>query len=185
MTVFTEQAIGAALFNLLGEKPFEKITVTDIAKRCGINRNTFYYHFRDIYDVLDQYLAHERETLQRIAREDFSTWQVAIGLATAFARENAAQVYNLYNSVNRVRVEHFFFDTLSYSMQNFVRVQAGDLEVTDEDVEAIARLYTLALESSVIEWLEGGMQTDLLENISRIAFLFGGCTKMALERSVD
>ena len=46
--------INAALADLLQEKPLEKITVTDVVNRAGINRGTFYAHYQDIPDVIDR-----------------------------------------------------------------------------------------------------------------------------------
>ena len=45
--------IGTVFKNLLLKKPLTKITVGDIAEECGINRMTFYYHFKDIYDLVE------------------------------------------------------------------------------------------------------------------------------------
>lgn len=53
MSSFTKEVIIKTLFELLNEKPLAKITVKDIVERCGVNRNTFYYHFRDISDVVE------------------------------------------------------------------------------------------------------------------------------------
>lgn len=50
----TKDAIAAAFFGLLTERPLSKITVKDIVDRCGINRNTFYYHFEGIPSLLEQ-----------------------------------------------------------------------------------------------------------------------------------
>ena len=52
MAGFTKEIIIQTLLELLNEKPLAKITVKDIVERCGVNRNTFYYHFRDIPDVM-------------------------------------------------------------------------------------------------------------------------------------
>ena len=54
MANFTKKAILSTFQDLLLEKPFDKITVSAIVARCGISPNTFYYHFADIYDLLDQ-----------------------------------------------------------------------------------------------------------------------------------
>lgn len=48
----TKRALSEALSEQLKEKPFEQITVTDIARKAGLNRQTFYYHFRDLYDLI-------------------------------------------------------------------------------------------------------------------------------------
>ena len=51
-TKMTKAALAASLKKLLEKKPLSKITVTDITRECRINRHTFYYHFRDIYDLI-------------------------------------------------------------------------------------------------------------------------------------
>ena len=53
MSQVTKRALEASLKNLLLQKPLSKITINDIAEDCGINRMTFYYHFRDIYDLIE------------------------------------------------------------------------------------------------------------------------------------
>ena len=50
---FTKQAIKASFIKLLNEQPLNKISVRSIVEDCGINRNSFYYHFQDIYSVLE------------------------------------------------------------------------------------------------------------------------------------
>ena len=53
MNQLTKDAIAKALTDLLQERPIEKITIKDITDRCGISRQTFYYHFSDIYDLME------------------------------------------------------------------------------------------------------------------------------------
>lgn len=56
----TKKALAAALKELLGQKPFHKITISDITEQCGVNRMTFYYHFHDIYDLAQWAFQEER-----------------------------------------------------------------------------------------------------------------------------
>ena len=53
MSQITKRALEASLKKLLTKKPLDKITITDITEDCGINRMTFYYHFKDIYDLVE------------------------------------------------------------------------------------------------------------------------------------
>lgn len=53
MSQITKRALERSLKNMLLKKPLTKITVGDIADDCGINRMTFYYHFKDIYDLVE------------------------------------------------------------------------------------------------------------------------------------
>lgn len=59
MPGFTRQIILHTLTELMNEKPLSKITVKDIVERCGVNRNTFYYHFRDIPDAVEAMVKEE------------------------------------------------------------------------------------------------------------------------------
>lgn len=49
----TKFAIAFAFKELLLEKSIDKITINDITEKCGINRQTFYYHFHDIYELIE------------------------------------------------------------------------------------------------------------------------------------
>ena len=48
----TKNQMAEALKKLIKDRPFSKITVQDIVAACNINRNTFYYHFENNYDLL-------------------------------------------------------------------------------------------------------------------------------------
>ena len=53
MASSTKEALGNALKKMLAVKPIDKITVKDLVEECGVNRQTFYYHFDDVYDLLE------------------------------------------------------------------------------------------------------------------------------------
>lgn len=53
MSQTTKRALEASLKKMLLQKPLNKITINDIAEDCGISRMTFYYHFKDIYDLVE------------------------------------------------------------------------------------------------------------------------------------
>ena len=53
MSSSTKEALAAALKKMMAVKPIDKITVKDLVEICGVNRQTFYYHFDDVYDLLE------------------------------------------------------------------------------------------------------------------------------------
>ena len=59
MSQLTKRAITESFMKLINQVPFDKITVKDIVEDCGVNRNTFYYHYSDIYALLDEILENE------------------------------------------------------------------------------------------------------------------------------
>ena len=49
----TKRALAAALKEVMAQKPFAKINVSDVCEKCDMSRKRFYYHFRDKYDLLN------------------------------------------------------------------------------------------------------------------------------------
>lgn len=74
MSQITKRALERSLKNMLLKKPLTKITVGDIADDCGINRMTFYYHFKDIYDLVEwSCLEDAKRALDE--KKTYDTWQ--------------------------------------------------------------------------------------------------------------
>ena len=72
MAQFTKQAIINSFLKLLEETPLDKITVKDIVEDCGINRNTFYYYYHDIYALLEELFSDEiRRAMERFGGKFF------------------------------------------------------------------------------------------------------------------
>ena len=74
MSQITKRALEQSLKNLLLKKPLTKITINDIAEDCGIHRMTFYYHFKDIYDLVDWICLNEAHQALHCLKS-FDTWQ--------------------------------------------------------------------------------------------------------------
>ena len=62
---FTQKAIRASFIKLLNQKPLSQITIKDIVDDCGVNRNTFYYYFQDLPDLVETITKEEAEQLIR------------------------------------------------------------------------------------------------------------------------
>ena len=58
----TKQMLCDAMITLSTKKPFSKLSVSELVNLCSVNRKTFYYHFTDIYDLLEWHLNNEINT---------------------------------------------------------------------------------------------------------------------------
>lgn len=182
MAHFTEQAIINSFVELLNERPFDKITVTDITDRCGVNRNTFYYHYQNIYALVDEMF--RAEALKIVdAHRDFDTWQDGFLEATRFARENQTAIYHLYKSINHERLETYLFEVSNSVTKSYIEDQAENLDVAEDDIRNLVIIYTVAIEGLAIEWLHTGMKEDPEDFIRSIGRLFSGATHFILENS--
>ncbi|MEA5038472.1 MAG: TetR/AcrR family transcriptional regulator C-terminal domain-containing protein [Clostridiaceae bacterium] len=182
MSQFTKKAIMEAFVELLNDAPFDKITVVDISEKCGINRNTFYYYYADVYALIDELF---RSETQKIIDENgiFDSWQEAFLQATQFARKNKRAIYHIYNSIKRDQLEMYLYDVTLTNVLSFVRKQAEDLDVREEDIYALSGFYTAALVGLVTKWLNSGMKQDPVSYIDHIGTLLDGNIRYTLAKN--
>ena len=109
MKEFTKAAIADTFMELLQEHTIDHITVKDLAEKCGINRQTFYYHFADIYDLMEWTLDNElKKFLERYDKTD-ADWKEQLQQLFVFFRFRGQQVLHAYDSQNRLYYEQFIY----------------------------------------------------------------------------
>ena len=104
MSQTTKRALAASLKNLLLQKPLPKITINDIAEDCGISRMTFYYHFKDIYDLVE-WTCVEDAARALEGKKTYDTWQEGFLNIFCAVQANKPFIMNVYRSVSRERIE--------------------------------------------------------------------------------
>ena len=108
MAQTTKRALGASLKKLLAEKPLDKITVGDITQDCEVNRQTFYYHFKDVCDLIEWvYLDEATHALD--GRKTYDTWQEGFYAIFQWVLANRAFVLGTYHSLSREHLERYLY----------------------------------------------------------------------------
>lgn len=167
---------------MLNERKLNKITVKDIAVACDINRNTFYYYYSDIYEVLTELFQMQ---IEKVVEEynDSRSWEESFLVATQFILDNKVAIYHIHNSLRRVELENYIYDISGKVMSSYVETISLDTKATDNDKKLIARFYKCALTEMVMRWIDEGLKDDPVKVITRIGELFDGNILMSLERS--
>lgn len=168
-----------SFINLLNRYPVDKITVKDIVSNCGISRNTFYYHYQDIHDLLRATFS---SVLETVLNENVTTWRESLMACTRFALENRRAIYHIYRSSNRDQLEHFLNQATGESAEKLIRHLTRGLTVSDEDIRYLTLFYKHAVVGILLEWLENDMKADVEHVISRLAVLLEGNLRLCLER---
>ena len=181
MSNLTKKAIKQTFMDLLNRKPLNKITVKDIAEECGINRNSFYYHYNDIPSLLEEIFTEEAEQLVAVQTESNSIYEHLI-FAVDFAIENKAAVYHIYNSANREMFEKYLEKISNKAVSTYISEVCRDYEVSDADKSALVLYYKCLLIGFVIDWLSSNMTYDLRAQLKRICTLFDGAMYNAIKR---
>ena len=181
MSQTTKRALEASLKRLLLQKPLNKITINDITEDCGVNRMTFYYHFKDIYDLVDWILAEDAaKALEN--KQNFETWTDAFLDILRQLQENKALVMNVYRSVSREQVEQYLYKQLDPMLRDFIERKAAEISVQDADKQFIVDFYKYALVGMVLEWIRKDMKEDPVRMTDRLNVLLYGNFERALRR---
>ena len=103
----TKQALAAALKELMAQKPIENITIHDLTEHCGIRRQTFYYHFEDVYDLL-RWMFQEEGIALLEQQKGALLWQEGLLQLFRYIEENRAVCLCALKSVGRKELKRFF-----------------------------------------------------------------------------
>lgn len=163
-----KQEFADTLVDMLNETTLEKISIKDIVTRLGVSRQSFYYYFTDIYEIVEWIFLQETEKALN-EYSDINTWQFGYILLLKWVQNHKALVSNTYKSVQREYIEHFMNRVLFQYIIKVVKDQSVNINVTDSQKEFVAKFYTLAINAISLEWIHNGMKDvpeDLAENVS-------------------
>lgn len=177
----TKRALEASLKKLLLQKPLNKITINDITEDCGVNRMTFYYHFKDIYDLVDWIMVEDAaKALEN--KPTFDTWMEAFLDILHQVQENKVLVMNVYRSISREQVEQYLYKLLDPMLREFMERGMQGITVQDDDVQFIVDFYKYALVGMALEWIRKDMKEDPVRMTERLNLLIHGDFQRALNR---
>lgn len=183
MPSFTKIAIKQTFIKLLDEKPLSQITVKNIVETCGINRNSFYYHFADIPSLIEEIVREEADRIIE-AYPTVDSIEMCLDAAFDFAEQNRRAMLHIYNSVNRAIFEHYLWNACEYVVTAYGGVLFADQPISEEDRAVIIRFYKCACFGCVIDFMESGMRGDVRLNVRRICELKKGSLEDMVARSL-
>lgn len=183
MTQLTKQAICAALERLLEREPFSRITVSEIAEECGISRMTFYYHFQDIYDLLEWTVNEELDAF--LSEADSDDFLRGMHRFFQLLLEKKPLVHNMYHSVPRERMEEYVYRMTERILLPYVDRRLAGKRVSAEDRQCIVDFCKYAFGGFLLNWIAGGMTGNPEEILARVSALAQGGVLGTVERFPD
>ena len=181
MSEITKRAFASSLKKMLAKRPLEKIRVIDITEDCGVNRQTFYYHFKDIYDLLEWVYTNEA-TKALGGKKTYETWQQGFKQIFQYIVNNKEFVLTTFNSVSREYLERYLYNETYYLLLGVVEEKSKDMSVREKDKSFIADFYKFAFVGLVIDWIRKGMMEEPKDIIKRLNTLISGNIETALQR---
>lgn len=170
MANYTQNLILETFENMLERMPLEKITVTALIKECNIGRNTFYYHYEDIYALLDDTLSQALGQYEKAVPD--GDWKSVMKSLLYACRENKRKVYHIYHSLSRDRLEEYMFSRTDSSISNYVRHIAETRGVNPERTEIVADIVRYSVYGFVLHFFWNDMKYDIEESVNKYGIIF-------------
>ena len=182
MSQLTKRAIVDATVALAQVRPLNKITVRDIVEACGITRNTFYYHFHDIYEVLESAIEGAFVEISNACGENPERLLFAL---VDFCVENKRLFVNLYRAIGGERVSDYVGKQINALLKERLMREASDLAIEAEDLRVICAFYEEALTGLLMRWIRNDAKDPagekLRADVARVRVIFDGNLRLCLE----
>ena len=154
----TKRLMIQSLKKLMAKKPLNKISVREIAEDSGVNRQTFYYHFEDIYDMV-RWMYQEEAILLIAKHEGVLLWQDGILQLLKYVDENRAVCICALNSLGHQHLKRFFYNDIHAAIGRAVfSIAEGIPNVSQDYGEFLTHFYAIALAGMVESWLMGDIK---------------------------
>lgn len=145
----TKNALASAMKKLMNRKPFSKISVTDICEECGMNRKSFYYHFKDKYDLVNWIFY--VDFVSEITLQSYDNgWELLVDICELFHRDK-----EFYRAALMIEGQNSFREYFDETLQPVVAFFVQDIFSNTEEQEFFTTFLVEGFLAAMIRWLSG------------------------------
>lgn len=178
MSEIAKHALEDSLKVLLLRKTFNKITIGDLTKECGINRMTFYYHFTDMHHLLSWIILDEIHQLlldTNIYPEGFIRLLYKI-------KEDKVYIMNVFHSLHQEEFQSYLSPMIQGILKMKIEEEADNMIIQESDKEFIARFYSYCIVGLLIDLIKDDMKESPELLSDKMSEIMDGCIHRALKR---
>lgn len=149
----TKRALAGSLKEVMEEMPFSKISITDICDKCDMNRKSFYYHFRDKYDLVNWIYQTEFISVAKEKEYD-NIWEFIMDICL-YLFNNA----DFYRKALQIEGQNSFFDYFTDILFAFVAEYTESGRIAKTNFHYYVNFLVDAFTSSIRRWM---LEKDLV-----------------------
>ena len=157
MATTTKSDLAAALKKMMEIKPIEKITIKDLVEICGVNRQTFYYHFDDVYDLLE-WIFEEDANRVLPSEVQYDQWREYVVMFFSYLYDNKAFALNVYNSNSRLYMLRYLKGRLEECIRSFAVIVSENMSIDRHDFDFVVEFYANGVIGLISQWMDLGMK---------------------------
>lgn len=169
----TKKLFAEALKEIVVQKSFSKVTVSELIRACNVNRKTFYYHFTDVYDLLKWTL--EQEAIDVVKKFDLIVdYEEVILFVMDYIEKNDVFLRNIYHSVGIDDLKRFFYTDFIEIITSIIKqIETVNKVTLPKEFETfLSCFYTEAIAGTLLEWIVNKEKYDRQQTIDYISVIF-------------
>lgn len=177
----TEHKLAEALKEMMEHTPLDEISVVTLTKKCNIYRQTFYYHFHDIYDLLTLVFLNEKiKNLDKVNK-----LSEMVNVIYKYYQDNALFVDASLNSAGKELFQEFIYNNCYQTIFRFVNETPNNKRLLTNERKSIARFYALAYSQSIVYYLSVFKNKSLSGLLSCFCFEKDDCLEKAVANYIE
>lgn len=180
-SLITKRALAVSIKQLMNTIPLSKISIQKIVDNCGLKRQTFYYHFKDKFDIVNWiYFTEVTESISDC--KHYNNWTDGMFRTLSYLMKNKSFYINALNTPGQNAFDRYFFEFCYGLIMDIVNDLSLDMNVSDEDKKFISDFYTHASVGIVVQWIKNGMKDSPQVMVDKIKHAVEGSIIGALSR---
>lgn len=187
MSQFTKKAIMDSFVELAAQMPIDKITIKKVVDNCGINRNTFYYYYQDLYALKEEIIFSKAEKLLTNANfTSMESWKSGLRIVGAYAVKNEVFIKNLFQSMGRDAFGDYMTDIVSKIIYpNICNIYNNDprfatIKISDKELQRLTYFFAKIFSETTVEWLRGKSVEDPVNTLEHGIEMLDGVIELML-----
>jgi len=170
----TKEVYANSIKELLKDMPLNKIAVKDITEHCNLSRNSFYYHFKDKFELINWIFYTDMKRNAKSFNDPSKIAESFVSICKCLYDNKefylACFQYTGQNSLFEA-IYHLYYDL--WKMNLDIRYMTSEVKLTDAELDLMAKLNSCALVGVVIDWVNKGMNEDYGHYIENVKKLLG------------
>lgn len=179
-SLITKKAIAESLKVLCKVKNIEKISILDITKSCGLNRQTFYYHFQDKYELLN-WIYYNELFIKVIEGISLENWSDRIHNMLEIMKENKSFYISTIKSSDEYFKEYLFNITIGL-FKDAIEKLDEDKKLNEDNKRFISEFYSFGICGVILSWVKSGMNEPTKSVADHLKQLALNTEKLGYER---
>lgn len=170
MALYTKKLIMTTFQSMLEEMSFDKITVAALVKRAGVSPNTFYYHYQDIYALLDAWF--REKVVYFVPGDTLIEWKSATKTMLHQCKAHPKTIYHVFDGLSRDRLERYIFSLTDDVFLRVVHQAAEGHSISEEKLRSIVSFCRYAYIGFMMQFFWNRMENDIDASVERLGALF-------------